>query len=152
MRRNAGGNTGTSTRGRMTDMYVSPEALEDIRNWGLDQIDEVSRREIYVASEDGAPITRVFGVNLIDLDELGEGQEYQTFFTDSLSGAVQTSDLELVVGLDKSSNDSFVMPVKQPLEVFEDPALHRHQRAGFYGWAEVGFGVLDNRRILLGSF
>ena len=86
------------------------------------------------------------------LDELGEGQEYQTFFTDSLSGAVQTSDLELVVGLDQSSNDSFVMPVKQPLEVFEDPALHRHQRAGFYGWAEVGFGVLDNRRILLGSF
>jgi len=152
MRRNSGGNTGTSTRGRLTDLYVSPEALEDIRNWGLDQIDEVSRREIYVASEDGAPITRVFGVNLIDLDELGEGQEYQTFFTDSLSGAVQTADLELVVGLDKSSNDSFVMPVKQPLEVFEDPALHRHQRAGFYGWAEVGFGVLDNRRILLGSF
>ena len=152
MRRNAGGNTGSGSRGRLTDLYVSPEALEDIRNWGLDQIDEVSRREIYVASEDGAPITRVFGVNLHDIDELGEGQEYQTFFTDSLSGAVQTSDLELVVGLDQSSNDSFVMPVKAALEVYEDPALHRHQRAGFYGWAEVGFGVLDNRRILLGSF
>ena len=152
MRRNAGGNTGTTGRGRLTDLYVSPEALEDIRNWGLDQIDEVSRREIYVASEDGAPITRVFGVNLHDIDELGEGQEYQTFFTDSLSGAVQTSDLELVVGLDQSSNDSFVMPVKAALEVYEDPALHRHQRAGFYGWAEIGFGVLDNRRILLGSF
>ena len=152
MRRNAGGNTGSAGRGRLTDLYLSPEALEDIRNWGLDQIDEVTRREIYSAPEGGAPITRVFGVNLHDLDELGEGQEYQTFFTGSLSGAVQAADLELVVGLDQSSNDSFVMPVRQQLEVFEDPTLHRQQRAGFYGWAEIGFGVLDNRRVILGSF
>ena len=152
MRRNAGGNTGSAGLGRLTDLYVSPEALEDIRNWGLDQIDEVTRREIYSAPEGGAPITRVFGVNLHDLDELGEGQEYQTFFTGSLSGAVQASDLELVVGLDQSSNDSFVMPVRQTLEVYEDPTLHRQQRAGFYGWAEIGFGVLDNRRVILGSF
>ena len=152
MRRNAGGNTGSAGRGRLTDLYVSPEALEDIRNWGLDQIDEVTRREIYSAPEGGAPITRVFGVILHDLDELGEGQEYQTFFTGSLSGAVQASDLDLVVGLDQSSNDSFVMPVRQTLEVYEDPTLHRQQRAGFYGWAEIGFGVLDNRRVILGSF
>ena len=37
-------------------------------------------------------------------------------------------------------------------DVFEDPALHRQQRAGFYGFAEIGFGVLDNRRVILGSF
>ena len=152
MRRNAGGNSGSLNRGSLTDLYLSPEALEDIRNWGLDQIDEVTRREIYSAPEGGAPITRVFGVNLHDLDELGEGQEYQTFFTGSLRGAVQAADLELVVGLDQSSNDSFVMPVRQTLEVYEDPTLHRQQRAGFYGWAEIGFGVLDNRRVILGSF
>jgi len=152
MRRNAGGNTGSSNRGRLTDLYVSPEALEDVRNWGLDQVDEVTRREIYTASEGGAPITRIFGVNLHDLDELGEGQEYQTFFVNGLSGAVEASDLELVIGLDQSSNDSFVMPMKQNLEVFEDPALHRQQRAGYYGFAELGFGVLDNRRVILGSF
>jgi hypothetical protein len=152
MRRNAGGNTGSANRGRLTDLYVSPEALEDVRNWGLDQVSDVTRTEIYNASEGGAPITRIFGVNLHDLDELGEGQEYQTFFTDGLSGAVQTSDLELVVGLDQGTNDSFIMPMKQQLEVFEDPTLHRSQRVGFYGFAELGFGVLDNRRIILGSF
>ncbi len=154
MRRNAGGNAGSANRGRLTDLYVSPEALEDVRNWGLDQVDEVTRREIYTANEGGAPITRIFGVNLHDLDELGEGQEYQTFFDSAtgLNGSLQTSDVELVVGLDQSSNDSFVMPVKQQLEVFEDPALHRQQRAGFYGFAEIGFGVLDNRRVILGSF
>jgi hypothetical protein len=152
MRRNAGGNTGSANRGRLTDLYVSPEALEDVRNWGLDQVDEVTRREIYTASEGGAPITRIFGVNLHDLDELGEGQEYQDFFTSDLSGNLASGDSELVVGLDQSANDSFVMPVKQQLEIFEDPTLHRQQRAGYYGFMEQGFGVLDNRRIILGSF
>ena len=154
MRRNSGGNSASVGRGRLTDMYVSPEALEDVRNWGLDQVDEVTRREIYTASEDGAPITRIFGVNLHDLDELGEGQEYQSFFTSDLSGNLHSagSDVELVVGLDQSSNDSFVMPVKEQLQVYEDPTLHRQQRAGYYGWSELGFGVLDNRRIILGSF
>ena len=154
MRRNSGGNSASVGRGRLTDLYVSPEALEDVRNWGLDQVDEVTRREIYSAPEGGAPITRIFGVNLTDLDELGEGQEYQTFLTSSggLGGSLQTSDVELVVGLDQSSNDSFVMPVKEQLQVFEDPTLHRQQRVGYYGFAELGFGVLDNRRILLGSF
>ena len=104
------------------------------------------------APEGGAPITRIFGVNIQDLDELGEGQEYQEFLTNSsgLGGAIQSADVELVVGLDQSANDSFVMPVKEQLQVFEDPTLHRQQRVGYYGFAEFGFGVLDNRRILLG--
>jgi hypothetical protein len=152
MRRNSGGNSASVGRGRLTDIYVSPEALEDVRNWGLDQVDDVTRREIYTAAPGGAPITRIFGVNLHDLDELGEGQQYQSFFADDLGGAVQASDLELVVGLDLSTNDSFVMPVKEQLQVFEDPTLHRQQRAGYYGFAELGFGVLDNRRVVLGSF
>jgi len=152
MRRNSGGNSASVGRGRLTDLYVSPEALEDIRNWGLDQVDEVTRREIYSAPEGGAPLTRIFGVNVHDLDELGEGQEYQSFFTSDLGGSVESNDAELVVGLDQSSNDSFVMPVKEQLQVFEDPTLHRQQRAGYYGWAELGFGVLDNRRVILGSF
>ena len=152
MRRNAGGNSGSLNRGSLTDLYLSPEALEDIRNWGIDQVDEVTRREIYQAGDDGAAITRIFGVNLHDIDELGADQEYQNFYTDQLSGTFTGSDVELVVGLDQSSNDSFIMPVKQDVQIFEDDALHRQQRAGFYGWAEIGFAVLDNRRILLGGF
>jgi|TARA_Y100000385_G_scaffold251545_1_gene274345 hypothetical protein len=152
MRRNSGGNSASVGRGRLTDLYVSPEALEDVRNWGLDQVDEVTRREIYTAPEGGAPITRIFGVNLHDLDELGAGQEYNDFFDTTLGGDFPSTDGELVVGLDQSSNDSFVMPVKEQLQVFEDPTLHRQQRAGYYGFAELGFGVLDNRRVILGSF
>lgn len=149
MRRNGGGNSTSVNRGKLTDLFVSPECFEDIRNWGIDQLDEVSRREVFV-SEDGK-ITRLFGVNLHDLDELGEGQEYQLYFTGQLAGSIQGSDTELVVGLDMTNRDSFVMPVRSEIEIFEDDSLHRQRRTGLYGWGEHGFAVLDNRRVILGS-
>jgi len=150
MVRNGGGNTASIRRGRLTDIYMSPEGIEDIRNWGVDQVDELTRREIYTAAD--GTINRIFGVNLHDLVEFGEGQEYQAFFTAQLSGSLASGDLELAVGLDMQANDSFLMPVKQQVSIFEDPTLHRQQRAGYYGWAELGFCALDNRRILLSSY
>lgn len=155
MRRNGGGNSASNNRGMLTDLYVSPEAMEDIRNWGLDQIDEVTRREIYTAAD--GTVNRVFGVNLHDRDELGEGQQYQLFFKDILLGNLPENysgsddKVELVVGLDLRKRDSFIMPVRQEVQIFEDDTLHRQKRAGFYGWAEQGFAVLDNRRVLLGA-
>ena len=149
MRRNGGGNSASNNRGQITDLNVSPEAMEDIRNWNVDQVDEVTRREIYTA-EDGT-INRVFGVNLHDLDELGVSQEYNTFYDVTMTGSFPTDDTEVVVGLDLRRRDSFVMPVREAVQVYEDDTLHRQKRAGFYGWAEQGFAVLDNRRVLLGS-
>jgi hypothetical protein len=152
MRRNAGGNTGSIKRGKLTDVYFSPEALEDIRNWGLDQLDDVTRREVYLAADGSDILTRVFGVVLHDLDEFGEGQEYQLYYTDTLSGTVASGDAEIAVGLDMINDDSFVMPMKQEITIYADPNLHRQQRAGVYGWGDQGFGVLDNRRVILLSF
>ena len=150
MRRNGGGNSTSNNRGLLTDLYISPEAMEDIRNWNVDQVDEITRREIMLAQGENA-LTRIFGVNLHDIDELGEGQEYQSFYANELSGSLPGTDVEIVVGLDLSRNDSFVMPVREEIQVFEDDNLHRQKRAGVYGWAEQGFAVLDNRRVLLGS-
>jgi hypothetical protein len=147
MRRNGGGNSSSSDRGRLTDIFLSPEAMEDIRNWGIDQIDEITRREIYVAG-DGA-INRVFSVNLHDLDELGEGQSYQLYYSNQLAGTLASSDVEIAVGLDLSKNDSFVMPIREALQIFEDDTMHRQRRMGWYGWQEHGFAVLDNRRVLI---
>lgn len=151
MTRLAGGNSATSNRGRLTDLYISPEALEDIREWDSDQVDDVTRREIFTASDDGGPMARIYGVNLHPLDELGVGQEFQTFFA-TLSVSMGTDDEEIVVGLDLSHGDTFVMPIRRELSIFEDDNLHRRQKAGFYGWQEHGFAALDGRRILLGSF
>lgn len=149
MRRNGGGNSTSLNRGLLTDLYVSPESMEDIRNWGIDQVDEFTRREIYTA-EDGK-INRIFGVNLHDLDELGEGQEYQLFYTNDLAATLPSGHVEIVVGLDQRRNDSFVMPIREQVQIFEDDTLHRSKKAGLYGWAEQGFAALDNRRILLGA-
>ena len=105
-----------------------------------------------MAAEGGAPITRIFGVNLHDLDELGEGQEYQDFFREwTWRYALEASDLELVIGLDQGANDSFVMPVKQQLEVFEDPDSSS-PAANWLLWFHGAWisEFSDNRRIMLG--
>ena len=149
MRRNGGGNSTSTNRGRLTDVYLSPEALEDIRNWNVDQVDEATRREIFTSEDGSGPMSRIFGINLHDIDELGEGQEYQLFYTSQLSGTLPTSDVEIMVGLDLSKNDSFVMPIDEPLQVFEDSELHRQRRAGMYAWQSQGFAALDNRRVVL---
>ncbi len=149
--RNGGGNSVTAN-GKLTDCFLSPEGIEDVRNWGVDQLDELSRREVYLASDNGGAISRIYGVNLHGLFEFGDQQEYQQYFTDDLSGSLGTNDTELIIGLDLSSSDSFVMPLKKPVEIFEDEGMHRLQRQGYYGWSTLGFGVLDSRRLIAASF
>ena len=149
MRRNGGGNSSSINRGELTDLYISPEAEEDVRNFGADEVDEVTRRELI--TREGGLLTRLFQVNLHVLDELGQSQEYQNYYENTLSGSLPTGKQEIVVGLDLRNQDSFVMPVRQGVQIFEDETLHRQRRAGMYGWAEHGFAALDTRRVLLGA-
>ena len=146
MQRNAGGNGASLNPGVLTDVYMSLEALQDVRNWGVDQVDDFTRREIFTSN---GIMTSIYGINLHSMYEFGVDQEYQLFYTNQLSGTMGAGDLEIAVGCDLSTDDSFVMPVTQEVSIFPDPALHRLQRAGFYGWADLGFGVLDNRRLIL---
>lgn len=148
MRRNAGGNSTSVNKGKLTDFYASPEACEDMRSWDVTQVDEVTRREIMMADGDVA-MTRIFGVNIHDIDEFGVGQSYQLYFTSTLGGSMPTDKVEIAIGLDMTNRDSFVMPVRQEVEVFEDPSFHRQRRAGWYGWGEHGWAALDSRRCLV---
>jgi hypothetical protein len=150
MTRNAGGN---GQAGKLTDIYLSMEAIEDIRAWDVSEIDEVTRREILTNA--GRNMMTLYGVRLHPMTEFGVGQEYQNYMVNVLGRAVtgaDATDQEFVVGLDLSSNDSFVMPIREELQIFEDPALHRQQRAGYYCWQEHGFAILDNRRVMLATF
>lgn len=150
MTRNAGGN---GQAGKLTDVYLSMEAVEDIRAWDESEIDDVTRREILQSA--GSNMMRLYGVNIHAMTEYGVGQEYQLYLENVLGRsvtAVDGGDQEFVVGLDLSTNDSFVQPIRQELQTFADEALHRQQRAGVYGWMELGWAVLDNRRLLLATF
>lgn len=151
MTRGAGGN---GNSGRLTDVYLSLEAMEDIRAWDVDEIDEFTRREIFVSREYG--LAQIYGVVLHEMTEFGEGQEYEEFLETTLGRSHQTVNSvtlkEFCVGLDLSTMDSFVQPIREELQTYEDPALYREQRAGIFGWMEHGFAVLDPRRVLLGEF
>lgn len=151
MRRNGGGNSATQNRSRLTDLFVSPEALMDVYAWGLDLIPDEVRKNIYYASPESPDIVNIYNTSIHALDELGEDQVYQEYYTDVLGGTLAANDVELVIGLDLQRDDSFVMPVRQNVSIFEDNTMHRRQLFGLYGMAEIGFAVLDNRRTLLGS-
>lgn len=153
MRRNAGGNSTSLNRGRLTDLYISPESLEDIRSWDLTQVDEVTRREIFLAEgDDTVPaLAKIFGVTLHDIDEFGVGQDFQNYYASNLGGSMPVDKQEICMGLDLANRDSFVMPIRQEVEVFEDSQFHRQRRAGMYAWAEHGFACLDSRRVLLAA-
>ena len=151
MTRGAGGNANS---GRLTDFYFSLEGMEDIRAWNADEIDEVTRRDIFVNEEYG--LATIYGTVLHAMTEFGEGQEYQTFLTSTLSASLPsvggTARKEWCVGLDLSTMDSFVMPIREELQTFDDPGLYRQLRMGVYGFQIHGFSVLDGRRVILGAF
>lgn len=147
MTRGAGGN---GNAGRLTDLYLSLEAMENVRSWDASRIDEFTRREIFVSAEKG--LAQIYGVILHAMTEFGAGQEYQDFLVNVLGISLPTNTAQFCVGLDLSTNDSFVMPIKEELEVYDDEALIRYQRMGIFGWMRHGFACLDNRRVLLGAF
>jgi hypothetical protein len=151
MTRGAGGN---GNSGRLTDVYLSLEAMEDVRAWDVDEIDEFTRREIFVNREYG--LASIYGIVMHEMTEFGEGQEYENFLVNTLARAHQVAASvtlrEFCIGLDLSTMDSFVSPIREELQTYEDPALYRERRAGIYGWMEHGFAVLDNRRAILGEF
>jgi hypothetical protein len=151
MRRNGGGNSGSTGRSKLTDLFVSPEAHMDIRSWGLDLIPDAARERIYFGSEDSQDMINIYGVNLHALDELGEDQDYQQYYATTLGGAMAATDVEVVIGIDRQRDDSFIHPIAEPVSLFEDPTAHRQGLWSTYGWSDIGFAVLDTRRVLLGS-
>jgi len=154
----------------LTDLWVSPEDAADIREWTETDIDPVTRREIFQSAGMGS----IWNVQLHVLPHLGQPGKFNIndstsdygLFKDttgsyndytldnanivSSAGVVSTAGETQVWAFDMNANDSLVMPVKEELEIWDDPTLHRRQKQGFYGWEEVGFACLDSRSIGMG--
>jgi hypothetical protein len=148
MRRNSGGNSTSANQGKLTDVFLSPEAMGDIYSWDVTQVDEVTRRQIFLAGDGEVPFNRILQTNLHDVDEFGVGQEYENYFVNELTGTHPTDKVELAVGLDLSSDDSFVNPVRERVKIYEDMQLFRQRRFGLFAWAEHGFSCLNSQRVL----
>lgn len=143
----------------------------DIREWTDTDIDPVTRREIFQAAGMG----KIWNVTLHEIQHLGatglyningNAASYGKFIADgagkynayqienanvtNADGTVGTLGETQVLGFDLGVNDSLVMPIRKEYEAHDDPALLRHQKQGFFGWAELGFGCLDSRMLGMG--
>lgn len=150
MARNGGGNTSSTNRGVLTDLFISPEMHQDVLSWDLTQIPDAVRTQIWSDWAKGG-ISSIGRVRLHDLVEFGSGQSYELYYENTLGGSLSGGKGEIVIGLDLVNRDSFVMPQRQDVKLYEDMMQHRSFRAGLYGSWEGGFSALSSRRALLAS-
>ena len=148
--------TGTPTEpGKVTDLYCSPEVMEDVRGWTYTAIgtadsgnplapDEVTRRQIF----ENAGLPEIFNMRIHELNELGMGQLYNGIFDGKYSGTFATATDELVIGFDLRGEWNFVMPITRALQTADDPLAFRAWKQGVYAREDIGFAVLDDRSIV----
>ena len=171
------GGTPAGARHGITDLLVSPEVVEQIRSMAYNPVNTrqatsgVTSIPATDAVRDGvwknAGITEFFGINILEILELGVGKRYNDVFdtvagtTDYLdNGSVTASTAfagateEIIVGLDRS-RDALVRAIAVDSDtgaefnlVADDQFSIRQQRIGYYGSLEEGRMVLDNRALV----
>jgi hypothetical protein len=161
----------------LTDLFVSPEIMSDIRAFAYNPLtnnvtDPTAAGGQHLTNNvrDGiwssGGMSEIFGITINELIELGVNKKYNDLF-DTMAGALQYSDLdgvatnltfsatdELIVGIDRSRG-AFIRPVARNADsggtfvsLPDDQwNLNRLDKAGFYGSMEEGRVCLDARAI-----
>jgi len=151
----------------LTDIFVSPETMSDIRafaynpvggtvgsgltNVGGTDLPAGVREEIYR----GGGTQEIYGISIHELVELGADQKYTKLFNEFFTGtptAFTDSD-DLIVGLDLTK-DAFVRPVARNADsgstftaMPDDQFVARSEKIGFYGSLEEGRVCIDSRAV-----
>lgn len=175
---------GTPEGGRsrgITDLLVSPEIVQKIREMAYNPINTAeapygSALKDSIAGTDEfrnslfaqAGIPNFYGVNIIEFNEFGKGQRWNTVF-DTVAGATayvnaagsgsaafNGANEEILVGIDRTRDSLMrVVAVDEDrdsefnLDV-DDQFVGRQKEIGYYGGLTEGRVVLDNR-VLLGK-
>ncbi len=161
----------------ITDLFVSPEIKEQIRGFAYNPLNtrlgptavgatvanytsttavplpDSIREEIYR----NAGASEIFGINIMDLNEFGVAQKYNTLFDSFYSASTPTfataSD-EICVGVDLTRG-AFIRAVATDAETGatfsvqpDDQWVERSDTAGFYGSLQEGRVAIDSRAIL----
>ena len=159
--------TTTSAYG-LTDIFVSPETMADIRafaynpvggfiaNDGTNNVTKTDttdlpagvREEIYR----GGGAQEIYGITIHELVELGPDQKYTKLFR-TFSSAIAADSDDLVVGIDLTK-DAFVRPIARNADsgstftaIPDDQFVARSEKIGFYGSLEEGRVCIDSRAI-----
>jgi hypothetical protein len=168
----AGGTPSDNSARGLTDLFVSPEAKAKIRQFSFNplfattsttqtQLSEDVRTEIFR----GGGMESLFGINIIELLELGASQKYNVLLS-NFTGANTYTDIngsnsaafasteEIAIGLDLS-RDAFIRPVATNAEsggqltvLPDDQFITRAEKTGFYGFLEEGRICIDARAVV----
>jgi len=151
----------------LTDIFVSPETMSDIRafaynpvggtvgtsvttNAGGTDLPAGVREEIYR----GGGTQEIYGISIHELVELGADQKYTKLFNEFFTGSPAFADSDdLIVGLDLTK-DAFVRPVARNADsgstftaMPDDQFVARSEKIGFYGSLEEGRVCIDSRAV-----
>ncbi len=109
----------------LTDMYLSPRSLGDIREWTQTSIDFLTQRDIFQNGglPGGGPDGGLWGV------------DFHKVYNSSLVDDTQ------VWGFDKKTFGK--MPIRKQFTTYEDPTAILQWQIGVQGREIVGFGVTD---------
>jgi len=173
-----GGTADSAYSAGITDLYVSPEIKEQIRAFAYQPMNTIQapsgtssvplpdsiRTDIF----NQAGMQEIYGVNIVELNELGLSQKYNTLFKHfagtnvigphSTAGraaalGATTAD-EVLVGVD-NSRGAFIRAISQDADTGDtfttapdDQFTQRNERIGFYGSLEEGRVCIDARAIV----
>jgi hypothetical protein len=173
------GGTPEARQGRgLTDIIVSPEVVQELRAMAYNPINtkgspaggtptdgipapEDMRTSIY----NSAGIPEFYGVSIMEINELGRGQRFNTVFgavgagtyanaANTFSGAFNGANDEIIIGLDRS-RDSLIRAVAVDSEngsefslTADDQYSVRQSKIGYFGSLEEGRMVLDTRALV----
>jgi len=180
-----GGTPTVRTRG-ITDIVCSPEVVGSIRSMAYNPVN--TRAAVGTADKDStsipahealraelfqnAGLDSFMGVNILEFNEFGIGQKFNSLFLTAAAGAtfkgsdgssrsvaLDSSD-EIIVGVDRTRDSLMRVVATDPDSqsemnlVADDQYSIRQNKIGYYGQIEEGRVVLDNRvlqGLLLGN-
>jgi len=161
----------SSSRG-LTDLYMSPEGIEQVRAFAYQPMNtrhgaeatttagyatsvalpDSIRESVYHA----AGTASIYGVAINEMNEFGASSKYNTLFNAAALGSATDNDVagELIVGID-ASRGAFIRPVAVQAEsggtfsaLADDQWSMRSDKLGWYGFLEEGRVCIDARAVI----
>jgi len=162
------GGTPAAGQGRgITDLIVSPEAIEMLRAIAYNPINTntgpvggtgtdgiAAPDELRMSVYNSAGLPEFYGISIMEILELGPGKRFTKLFSGAHGGVTfDTAADDLVIGLDRS-RESLVRAVAVDEDsggefnlIADDQYSIRQQKIGYFGSIEEGRMVLDNRAL-----
>lgn len=168
------GGTPEARQGRgLTDIIVSPEVVQELRAMAYNPIntkgsltDIAAPDDMRTAIYNSAGIPEFYGVSIMEINELGRGQRFNSIFNtvagntqfakaDGTTGAAVFGDNdEIIIGLDRG-RESLIRAVAVDSEngsefslTADDQYSVRQKKIGYFGSMEEGRMVLDTRALV----